>query len=83
MRFTDDESEVIDGILSFLDAFQDRAAGALGKEAVYGSADWVIVEPQDGVVDRYFSIQEALEDMTEEMMERGFAILHRPDPGLL
>ena len=84
--FTKDEKqmadEAIEGILAMIDGIQECVAESYGEEIAYGRADWVIVDPQDCVVDRYFTTEEALADMTEDMMERGFAILHRPDPGL-
>lgn len=79
----DDAVEAIEGILCLIDGIQDHAAEVLDPGLVFGGADWVIVDPQDGVVDRYYTTDEALADMTEEMMEQGFAILHRPDPGPL
>lgn len=75
--------EACEGLLSLIDGIQDTAADVLDPGLVFGGADWVIVDPQDGIVDRYYTRDEALDDMTEEMMERGFAILHRPDPGPL
>jgi hypothetical protein len=85
--FTKDEKqmadEAIEGILAMIDGIQDEAADLYGDPTVYGPAEWVIVDPQDSVVGRYLTTDQALADMTEDMMERGFAILHRPDPGLL
>lgn len=82
-RLAEETTEAIEGILCLLDGIQEQAVEKYGSEMVYGTADWVIVDPQDGVVDRYFTKDEALADMTEEMMEQGFAILHSPDPGTL
>lgn len=82
-RLAEDAVEAIEGILSLIDGIQDECCEKYGHEAVYGSADWVIVDSQNGVVDRYYTTEEALADMTEEMMEQGFAILHSPDPGTL
>lgn len=51
--------------------------------AMEACADWILVDPRDGVVDRYFSQEEARADLSEEMAVQGFAILHSPDPGPL
>lgn len=42
------------------------------------TAEWVIVDPHDAVIGRYGTRYQALACMTEDMMERGFAILKDP-----
>jgi hypothetical protein len=46
-------------------------------------ADWCIVDADDGIVDRYFTREAALADLTPGSITTGCRVLWVKDPGLI